>query len=117
MTRNDAIGAGTTIVQRSFPALSILGLIFVCAKLFTASEVALWSWWLVLLPFYAVPAVIFGSMALVLVLLFAFILFCKIALSIFEWTSDMRRARHLRKAEELIRTRKITVPTPGLRDR
>lgn len=33
-------------------AVSVLGIIFVLAKIFEVGPVADWSWWLVLLPFY-----------------------------------------------------------------
>lgn len=39
--------------------LDILGIVFVVLKL---TETIAWSWWLVLLPFYIVPAVVLGLM-------------------------------------------------------
>lgn len=44
-------------VTRSFPILSILGLIFITLKLAGIGVVATWSWWWVLSPFW-IPIVI-----------------------------------------------------------
>jgi small Trp-rich protein len=40
--------------------LGLLGVIFVVAKVFEIGPVALWSWWLVLLPFYLSLAIVLG---------------------------------------------------------
>jgi hypothetical protein len=40
--------------------LGLLGVIFVVAKVFEIGPVALWSWWLVLLPFYLGLAIVLG---------------------------------------------------------
>lgn len=40
--------------------LGLLGVIFVVAKVFEIGPVALWSWWLVLLPFYVGLAIVVG---------------------------------------------------------
>lgn len=40
--------------------LMLLGVIFVLLKVTGFSQVALWSWWLVLLPFYIGFAIFFG---------------------------------------------------------
>ena len=36
--------------------LGILGIVFLVLKLAGIGAIAGWSWWLVLLPFYAIPA-------------------------------------------------------------
>ena len=48
-------------------AMTVLGIIFVLAKIFEVGPIADWSWWLVLLPFYLglVILVIAGSLAVV----------------------------------------------------
>ena len=43
--------------------LGLLGIIFVLCKIFEFGPIAAWSWWLVLLPFYAGLAIIFGVIA------------------------------------------------------
>jgi hypothetical protein len=43
--------------------LGLLGVIFVVAKVFEIGPVALWSWWLVLLPFYLGLAIVLGILA------------------------------------------------------
>jgi hypothetical protein len=43
--------------------LGLLGVIFVLCKVFEYGPIALWSWWLVLLPFYAGIAIILGVLA------------------------------------------------------
>ena len=40
--------------------LMLLGVIFVLLKVSGFTQVALWSWWLVLLPFYIGLAIFFG---------------------------------------------------------
>jgi hypothetical protein len=40
--------------------LGLLGVIFVVAKVFEIGPVALWSWWVVLLPFYIGLAIVLG---------------------------------------------------------
>lgn len=40
--------------------LGLLGVIFVLAKVFEYGPIATWSWWLVLLPFYAGLAIVLG---------------------------------------------------------
>lgn len=50
-------------VTRSFPILSILGLIFITLKLAGIGVVASWSWWWVLLPFWIIPAIILALFA------------------------------------------------------
>ncbi len=43
--------------RRGIGAISLLGIIFTLCKIFEIGEVANWSWWVVLLPFY-VPLII-----------------------------------------------------------
>jgi len=43
----------TTNVSYNMGWLGLLGVIFVVAKIFAIGPIATWSWWLVLLPFYA----------------------------------------------------------------
>jgi hypothetical protein len=43
--------------------LGLLGVIFVVAKVFSIGPVALWSWWLVLLPFYIGIVIALGILA------------------------------------------------------
>lgn len=50
-------------VTRSFPILSILGLIFITLKLAGIGVVATWSWWWVLLPFWIPLAIILTLLA------------------------------------------------------
>jgi len=40
---------------------STLGLVFIILKL---CHVIFWSWWLILMPFFAIPVVIFGMIAI-----------------------------------------------------
>lgn len=44
--------------------LGLLGVIFVLCKVFEYGPIAAWSWWLVLLPFYAGLAIILGILAI-----------------------------------------------------
>jgi len=53
--------------------LGLLGVIFVVAKVFGIAPVALWSWWLVLLPFYLGLAIVLGLMIIAAVSTGAFI--------------------------------------------
>lgn len=46
----------------SFPALTILGLIFITLKL---TDYIDWAWWWVLAPFWVVPAFVFGVLAII----------------------------------------------------
>ncbi len=41
--------------------LPVLGLMFIALKL---CHVITWSWWLILMPFFAIPLVIFGMIAI-----------------------------------------------------
>ncbi len=52
-----------TEVYGGFSWLGLLGIIFVLCKIFEYGPIALWSWWLVLLPFYVGLAIIFGILA------------------------------------------------------
>lgn len=53
----------------------LLGVLFVILKVFGVSDVATWSWWLVLLPFYLSLAITLGIIVLlVLVAIFAFLI-------------------------------------------
>lgn len=57
----------TVVISRvTMPWTSILGCIFVAAKLFDKID---WSWWYVLMPFYIVPVAVIC--AFLLALLFA----------------------------------------------
>ena len=48
----------STNVSYNMSWLGLLGVIFVVAKIFAIGPVATWSWWLVLLPFYAGLAIL-----------------------------------------------------------
>ena len=54
-----------TVVYRGPSTLALLGVLFVGLKL--AGYIS-WSWWLVLLPFYAIPAVILGFILFLLII-------------------------------------------------
>lgn len=73
----------------SFPVFGVLGILLVCFKIF---EVIDWSWWLVLLPFYVVPAFVFGFIALILVgagLLYSIS-------AVLEWNARRKNRKYLR---------------------
>lgn len=52
----------TVVVNKSSGWLGLLGIIFVMCKILEIGVIATWSWWLVLLPFYLVIAVLFAVM-------------------------------------------------------
>lgn len=47
-----------TVTHSAPQWLGLLGIIFVLCKIFSFGPVAEWSWWLVLLPFYAGLAIV-----------------------------------------------------------
>lgn len=59
--------ATKTIFKMNFSWLGAVGVIFVIAKVWAIGEVANWSWWLVLLPFYFGLAFLFSLLALIAV--------------------------------------------------
>ncbi len=58
-----ATETATKTASQSFPAASILGLLFVTAKIFHQID---WPWWIVLAPFWAPVAVLLVIMAVLL---------------------------------------------------
>ena len=55
----------STQVVSSTPLLGILGIIFITLKLAEIGVVATWSWWLVLLPFWLIPAIVLCVVAVI----------------------------------------------------
>ena len=89
--------ASTVVVQKGMGPLSVLGIIFVLCKIFSIGPIAAWSWWWVLLPFYAGIAIVLAIWAVILAVLVVGaiglgLVFCG------AWGLDRWNARKRRKA-------------------
>jgi hypothetical protein len=69
--------AKQVVVNNSHHAnwLGLLGIIFVCCKIFEVQPIAGWSWWWVTAPFWGPLALVFGILGLVALCFLAFTLF------------------------------------------
>ena len=57
--------SNTMNAKVSTPLLGILGIVFITLKLSEVGVVATWSWWLVLLPFWLIPAIVLCVVAVI----------------------------------------------------
>ena len=89
---NFATSSGV-VVRPVVPVLSLIGLIFVAAKVFGFIS---WSWWLVLLPFYGLWALVFGIGLLILAGVAVFSAFVRIVASV----AEALRKRRIKKANK-----------------
>jgi hypothetical protein len=54
------MAAKSVVINKGNNWIGLLGVIFVLCKIFEIGVIATWSWWLVLLPFYIMIAVLLG---------------------------------------------------------
>lgn len=101
--REETAKVVNNITNNSFPAFSVLGIIFVLCKIFEVAPIAAWSWWLVILPFF-IP--LFIIIAFVLFLLFAGALVVIVALLIEVFGDWKRKKRQAKEAKRVAEARK-----------
>jgi uncharacterized membrane protein len=90
---NNFAASSGVVIRPVLPVLSLIGLIFVTAKVFGFIS---WPWWLVLLPFYGLWALVFGIGLLILAGGAIFAAFVWIVVSV----AEALRKRRIRKANK-----------------
>lgn len=60
-------GSSSSASSGGIGVFGLLGVIFICAKIFGVDPIAAWSWWWVLSPFWIGIAFVLGIIALFLI--------------------------------------------------